>query len=133
MILNKDGVFTNSNGETINCEFILTKNEIKKEEDPEEVAKQKAIEEEKQKAIEKEEQKNTILENIPEWYLKLPDGGNLFGFFVGMNEHSTIQDGTDRALEEARESLKRSFCELFTQKKSKFSQFLHSIIFKTFV
>ena len=41
-------------------------------------------------------------------YLKLPDGGNLFGFFVGMNEHSTIQDGTDRALEEARESLASS-------------------------
>ena len=111
LILNKDGVFTNSNGETINCEFTLTKNEIKKEENPEEVAKQKEEEE--------KDEVNTIIENIPDWYLIQPDGGNLFGFFTGLGESKSIQVAKELAESEALETLARTMNTYITQKINK--------------
>ena len=79
LVLNTDKTYTNNNDETISCEFILTRNEIKKEADPEEVANQEAAE--------KEEQAENIMANIPEWFKNLPDGGNLIAYAAGTNEN----------------------------------------------
>ena len=111
LILNQDVVFTNSNGETVNCEFTLTKNEIKKEEDPEEKEEDP---EEKEK-----EEVNTIIENIPDWYLIQPDGGNLFGFFAGLGESKSIQVAKDLAELEALESLAKTLDMRIEQQISK--------------
>jgi len=118
LILNEDVVFTNSNGESISCEFTLTKNEIKiiedsftKEDDTEEKAK---TEEEKEK-----DEVNTIIENIPDWYLIQPDGGNLFGFFAGLGESKSIQVAKDLAEVEALESLAKSLDTRITQQINK--------------
>ena len=111
LVLNTDKTYTNNNDETISCEFILTRNEIKKEADPEEVAKQEAAE--------KEEQADTIMANIPEWFLNLPDGGNLIAYAAGTNENLKLQWAYDRALDEAKETLASSIDASITQQLNK--------------
>ena len=111
LLLNKGKTITNNNNETINCEFVLTKNAIKKEDDPEEIAKQEAIEE--------EEQAKSIMDNIPEWFLNLPDGGNIIAYAAGTNENLKLQTAYDRALGEARETLASSLNLTITQQLNK--------------
>ena len=111
LLLNKGKTITNNNNETINCEFVLTKNAIKKEDNPEEIAKQKAIEE--------EEQAKSIMDNIPEWFLNLPDGGNIIAYAAGTNENLKLQTAYDRALGEARETLASSLNLTITQQLNK--------------
>lgn len=111
LVLNTDKTYTNNNDETISCEFILTRNEIKKEADPEEVANQEAAE--------KEEQAENIMANIPEWFLNLPDGGNLIAYAAGTNENLKLQWAYDRALDEAKETLASSIDASITQQLNK--------------
>ena len=115
LVLNKGVTFTNDDGVVINCEFTLTKNEIKEEKTAEEIAEEEAITEEE----EAEEEVNTIIENIPDWYLIQPDGGNLFGFFAGQAESVSIQVAKDLAETEALESLARSLDTRISQQVNK--------------
>jgi len=111
LVLNKDVTFTNDDGETINCEFTLTKNAPSEEKSAEEIAEEEVATEEKEI--------NTIIENIPEWYLIQPDGGNLFGFFAGQGESVSIQVAKDLAELEALESLARSLDTRISQQVNK--------------
>lgn len=115
LVLNKGVTFTNDDDETINCEFTLTKNEVKEEKTTEEIAEEEAITKEEQA----EEEVNTIIENIPDWYLIQPDGGNLFGFFAGQGESVSIQVAKDLAELEALESLARSLDTRISQQINK--------------
>ena len=107
LVLNKDKTYTNNNDETISCEFILTRNEIKKETDSEEITNQE------------EEQSETIVNNIPEWFLNLPDGGNLIVYAAGTNENLKLQWAYDRARDEAKETIASSLEVSITQQLNK--------------
>ena len=99
LILNEDVTFTNSSDETIDCEFTLTKNEIKKEDDTETADTNVESGED-----EASTDFNVSIENLPDWFLNPPDGGNLLKFFVGEGESVTIQAAKDFAIEEALEN-----------------------------
>ena len=81
LILNKGKDFTNTDGETISCEFTLNKGSMKKT--PEEIDA-----EEIQKTITEIEQN---IENIPDFYNNPPDGGKIALYATAVWEASNLQ------------------------------------------
>ena len=59
------------------------------------------------------------MDNIPEWFLNLPDGGNIIAYAAGTNENLKLQTAYDRALGEARETLASSLNLTITQQLNK--------------
>jgi len=84
LILNKDKDITNSDGETISCEFTLNKGAMKEEEKtPEEI---EAEEEEKSKT---EVEQN--IENIPDFFNNPPNGGKIALYATAVWESMDLQ------------------------------------------
>ena len=114
LILNEGVTFTNSSEEIIECEFTLTKIEKQNEEDSETVEANQENEE-----GEVSPDFKVSIENLPDWFLNPPDGGNLVKFFVGEGESVTIQAAKDLAIEEALENFGSTLERSLTQQVNK--------------
>ena len=106
LMINKGKESINTNGEAINCEFILNKGSMKK------AKALDIIKTPEEKAAEKEEEiideVTENIENIPNWFLNPPDGGKISSYSVGVWESQNLTTAKIFAETQAREALART-------------------------
>ena len=114
LLINKGKEFTNTDGEIINCEFILNKGAL--------IVEEKTLEEEKTpEEIAVEEEKKTIteveenIENIPDWFSVPPDGGKIALYSVGVWESPKLTSAKVFAEQQALEALGRTLNSYVSQ------------------
>ena len=113
LVLNKGKEFTNTDGETTNCEFTLNKGAMKEEETPEEekTPEEKAAEEKKQTKSDVDEN----IENVPDWFNNPPDGGKIALYAAASWESINLPTAKQFAEVRAAESLARQIDSYVTQ------------------